>query len=84
MSHISQEQKAEVKRIVCEILEIEPDELTETAHFIEDHGGDSLRAIEILANLESTFGVTIDQEDLGRMTTLENVFKVLDEASARV
>lgn len=84
MAAISQEQQQEVKALICDILEIEPDELSNTSRFIEDHGADSLRAIEILANLETTFGVTIDQAELSRMTTLENVYQVLDEVTARV
>jgi len=78
------ERKVQIKDIVCEILEIDPEEVTETSLFKDDHGADSLRAIEILANLERTFGVTIDQADLSRMTNLQNVYTVVDEAAARV
>ncbi|HEY2579862.1 MAG TPA: acyltransferase domain-containing protein [Streptosporangiaceae bacterium] len=84
MSDITAEQKQEVKEIICEVLELEPDELSETSHFTEDYGADSLRAIEILANLERALGVTIEQEELSRMTTLQNVYAVVSEASARV
>ena len=84
MSAISDAQKKEVKSIVCEIQEIEPDEITDTSLFIEDHGADSLRAIEILARLETALGVTIDQTELSRMTNLENVYAVLAEAGSRV
>ena len=84
MSAISDAQKQEVKSIICEILELDPEELKETARFIEDHGADSLLAIEILAKLETKLGVTIDQAELSRMTTLENVYVVLAEVTARV
>lgn len=84
MAAISEEQQQEIKALICDILEIEPDELSNTSRFIEDHGADSLRAIEILASLETNFGVTIDQAELSRMTTLENVYQVLDEVTARV
>jgi acyl carrier protein len=84
MAAISDAQKKEVKALICDILEIEPDELSETSNFIEDHDADSLRAIEILANLETTFGVTIEQAELSRMTTLENVYAVLAEVTAGV
>ena len=72
----------EIKELVCEILEIEPDEVTPTSLFKEDHGADSLRSIEILAALERTLGVTIDQEELGRMVNLEGVFVVVADAAA--
>jgi acyl carrier protein len=40
-------QQAEIKSIVCEILELDEDEVTEDSLFKENHGADSLRAIEI-------------------------------------
>jgi acyl carrier protein len=84
MPVISDERKKEVTEMICEILEIDPGEISETSLFIEDHGADSLRAIEILARLESAFGVTIDQEELEHMTNLDNVYAVLAEAMSRV
>jgi acyl carrier protein len=73
--------RATIKNIVCEILEIEPDEMTGTSLFKEDHGADSLGAIEILSQLERTFGVEIDQSELTRMVNLESVIAVVNEAA---
>lgn len=82
MATISGTLKMRVKTIICEILELDPEEVTETSRFIEDHGADSLQAIEILANLERDLGVTLDQSDLSRMTTLQEVYAVIAEAGA--
>lgn len=79
---IGQERYTEIKNIVCEILEIEPSQMTGDSRFKEDHGADSLGAIEILSALERTFGVEIDQSELTRMVTLNSVVAVVDEASA--
>ncbi|MBT2510619.1 acyl carrier protein [Streptomyces sp. ISL-98] len=73
--------KQEIKEIICDILEIDEDEVTETSLFKEDHDADSLRAIEILAALERTQNVTIDQDDLARMVNLEGVYVVVAEAA---
>lgn len=73
------ERKQRIAEIVCEILEIEPSELTDTSRFKEDHDADSLRAIEILAILEREFGVEIDQSELVRMVNLEGVYEVVAE-----
>lgn len=75
--------KARIRDLVCDILEIEPEEMTERSLFKEDHDADSLRAIEILAGLERTFGVSIDQSELGRMVNLEGVYTVVAEAAGR-
>jgi acyl carrier protein len=76
-------QQEKIKEIVCEILEIELDEVTPVSLFKEDHDADSLRSIEILAALEKEFHVVIDQAELARMVNLEGVYEVVGEAAAR-
>nr|WP_069816834.1 acyl carrier protein [Streptomyces sp. TP-A0874] len=82
---VTENQRAErletMKEIVCDILEIEEDEVTETSLFKEDHGADSLRAIEILAALEKEFGVVINQSELPRMVNLTSVYEVVAESA---
>ncbi|MFC0599929.1 acyl carrier protein [Streptomyces palmae] len=80
MPAITDEQFEQIKEIVCEILELEEDEVTETSLFREDHGADSLRAIEILASLEKEFKITIDQAELSRMVNLKGVAEVVGES----
>lgn len=72
----------DIKDIVCEILEVEPDEVTRVSLFKEDHDADSLRAIEILARLEQAYGITIDQADLAKMVNLEGIYAVVSAALA--
>lgn len=74
-----EERLAVIKEIVCDILEIEEDEVSETSLFKEDHNADSLRAIEILAALEKEFGVVINQSELPRMVNLTGVYEVVGE-----
>ncbi|MFV2144077.1 MULTISPECIES: acyl carrier protein [Isoptericola] len=73
----------EIKNIVCDILEVEPDEVTRTSMFKEDHDADSLRAIEIVSSLERGFGIDIAQADMARMVNMDGVLSVVDEALAR-
>ena len=72
---------AKIKEIVCEILELEEDEVTTEGLFNEEYGADSLRAIEILGSLEREFGVVIDQTELVRMTNLKGVYDVVAETA---
>ncbi|MGW2817247.1 acyl carrier protein [Streptomyces sp. NPDC001415] len=76
---ISDEQRAQIREIVCEILEIEPAEVTDTSLFKEDHNADSLGAIEILSSLERTFQIEIDQAELVRMVNMDGVVAVVRE-----
>ncbi|MDA5283204.1 acyl carrier protein [Streptomyces sp. NPDC054904] len=83
MSTLTDERRTAIKEIVIDILELEDDEVTETSLFIDDHGADSLRAIEILASLEKEFGITIDQSELAQMVNLERVYEVVAAAPVR-
>ncbi|MER5944132.1 MULTISPECIES: acyl carrier protein [unclassified Streptomyces] len=79
---ITAERENQIKELVADILELEPDEMTRTSRFKEDHEADSLLAIEILASLEKTFKITIAQQELARMVNLESVYEVVAEAAA--
>ncbi|UFR03538.1 acyl carrier protein [Streptomyces sp. Go40/10] len=76
-----QERRAEIKEIVCDILEIDPDDVKDSSLFKEEYGADSLRSIEVLAALEKNFGVEIDQAELARMVNLEGVYSVVEDAA---
>lgn len=72
-----EERLAEIKNLVCDILELEHEEVTQTSLFKEEHGADSLRAIEILATLEKTFNVKIPQAEMAKMVNLDGVYGVV-------
>lgn len=74
--------RARIKDIICDILEIEPEDMTDTSRFKEDHEADSMGAIEILSQLERAFGTDIDQAELSRMVNLDGVVTVVGEAVA--
>lgn len=67
----------DLREIVAEVLEIEPEEITETSDFAEEHDADSLRAIEILARIEKQYKVEIPQSELPSMVNLRAVYTVL-------
>lgn len=77
MSQLDEKHKATIKELVCDILELEDEEVTVTSLFKEEHNADSLRAIEILATLEKEFKTKIPQEELPKMVNLEGVYAVV-------
>ncbi|MFJ9819546.1 acyl carrier protein [Streptomyces sp. NPDC101151] len=80
---LNEAEQTQIKDIVCDILELELDEVTDTSLFKEEHDADSLRTIEILASLERTFGITLKQSELSRMVNLTGVYAVVAEAKAQ-
>lgn len=80
MSVISADLSARIKVIVCDILELDESEVSETDSFIDDHGTDSMSAIEVLAALEREFDIVIDPEEIPRMLSLGGVQEVVFKA----
>jgi acyl carrier protein len=62
-----------LREMVAEVLEVEPEELTDDGDFIEDYGADSLRAIEILARIDKRYRVEIPQTELPELRNLKAV-----------
>jgi acyl carrier protein len=82
---LSEADRKIIDEIVIDSLELDPEEVTATSLFKEDHDADSLGAIEILAALEKTFKIDIPQDGLNRMVNLEGVYSVVEDAKlARV
>ncbi len=73
---------AELRDIVAEVLELEPEELTETGDFAEDYQADSLRAIEILARIDKKFKIEIPQSELPQLSNLKAVYDAVVRHSA--
>ncbi|MFF1920186.1 acyl carrier protein [Streptomyces sp. NPDC058221] len=77
MAVVTPDEKQRIKGIVCDILELDGDEIADDSLFVEDHDADSMRLIEILSSLELNLRVTIEQSELSRMVNLQGIYKVI-------
>ena len=68
-----------VKNIIVEQLGVEPSEVTDEAHFIEDLGADSLDTVELVMAFEDEFKVEIPDEDAEKITTVGSALEYLKE-----
>lgn len=66
----AEEIRSAVRRLVAEITERSPDEVSDTALFLEDLGIDSLMAIEMLVAVDKKYRIQIPEEEFG---TIKNV-----------
>jgi acyl carrier protein len=74
------ERAAEIKAVVCRVLEVDDDQVGPTDHFVEKLGADSMKLIELLANLEIEFDVEVDPAEFERLVDLDGVYDVLSAA----
>lgn len=68
-----------LREMISEVLEVEPEEISDDGTIAEEHEADSLQAIEILARIEKAFDVEIPQERLAEMTTLRAIYDIVAE-----
>ncbi|HEY0450327.1 acyl carrier protein [Actinophytocola sp.] len=74
------ERADEIKAVVCRVLEVEAHEVGPADHFVDDLGADSMKLIELLANLEIEFDVEVDPAEFEKLVNLDGVYDVLSAA----
>lgn len=74
------ERADEIKAVVARVLEVDEGRVGPTDHFVEELGADSMKLIELLANLEIEFDVEVDPGEFERLIDLDGVYAVLSEA----
>ena len=66
----------EIRELVAEILEIDEEEITPNARFVEELGMDSMMALEILASVEKKYKIRIPEEYLTKVTSLSSMIEI--------
>jgi acyl carrier protein len=67
-----------VKEIIKDKLGAAEDKITEKAAFVNDLGADSLDVVEFVMEVETQFGITIPDEDAGKLATVGDAVKYID------
>ncbi|GAB2584488.1 hypothetical protein GCM10027168_16560 [Streptomyces capparidis] len=73
--------RAAVRDIALEILELEPDELSDEAD-LEELGGDSIMRLELVAALQERLGVRYTVEDEVRINSVRTAVEITRGALA--
>ena len=60
-----------IKKIIIEQLNVEDEQVTPTAHFVEDLGADSLDNVEMVMAFETEFEIEIPDEDTEKIINME-------------
>jgi len=68
-----------VKDIIVEQLDVNAEQVTPEATFIEDLGADSLDTVELVMAFEEEFGAEIPDEDAEKLTSVGAVISYLSE-----
>jgi acyl carrier protein len=68
-----------VRRIVIEHLDIEPENVTLEAKFVEDLGADSLDRIELVMTVEAEFDIEIADDQADAVNTVGDAVRLVSD-----
>ena len=69
--------REEVKRLIAELTERDPGEITDTALFVEDLGVDSLMAIEVMVALDKRYKIDIPEAEFNQIKNVNDSVTVV-------
>ena len=69
-----------LKKVIAEVLSVDPDEITMESTFADDLGADSLDVFQIIMGLEEEFDIEIPAEDAEKITTVEEAVNLIKNA----
>ncbi|MDY6351622.1 MAG: acyl carrier protein [Lachnospiraceae bacterium] len=59
-----------LKKIIADVLSVEPDDITSDTTFIDDLGADSLDVYQIIMAVEDELGIEIDENQAEKIRTV--------------
>lgn len=66
-----------LKKVVAEVLNVDPDEITMDTTFVDDLGADSLDVFQIIMGIEEEFDIEIPAEKAEKITTVEEAVELI-------
>ena len=69
--------ESKVKEIICNQLEVSPEQLRPEASFIDALKSDSLAVVELVLAFEQEFKITIPEEDTEQINTVKDATTAL-------
>ena len=73
-----------LKSYLIEELEVEASEIVPEANLYEDLGLDSIDALDMVAMLEAKSGLTIEENELKEIRTIQNIIDYISNKTGQV
>ncbi len=66
-----------LKKVIAEVLSVDPNEIKMESTFTDDLGADSLDVFQIIMGLEEEFDIEIPPEKAEKITTVEEAVELI-------
>ena len=70
-----------LKKVIAEVLSVDPDEITMDSTFVDDLGADSLDTVELIMELEKEFDVQIPDDQAEKIATVGDAIAYIENAT---
>ena len=71
----------EIKDILAEQLDVNPDTIEMSSDLLSDLGADSLDAIDIVMSIEDQYGIEVPDSVIENMKTVEDIVNFIEGAT---
>ena len=68
-----------VRNVLSQQFEINPDSITPDTHLFDDLGADSLDVVELIMSLEDEYGITIPDDAAADLVTVGKIAEYLEK-----
>ena len=68
-----------VKKVVAQVLKIDPARIKSESRFVEDLGAESIQSIELIAAFEEEFDIDMDDEQAIEVKTVGSAVKFIQK-----
>ena len=72
----------QVKKILCDQLDLEEEQVNEDSEVFDDLGADSLDIVDLVMTLEEEFDTEIPDEDIENLKTVGDIVKYIEDRVA--
>ena len=69
-----------IKEAIANVSEIDPEDIEDSAAFVEDLGLDSLVLLEISVDIEMQFGLEVSEEDLKQLRSVQDAVEFVQQS----
>ena len=68
----------QLKELIVNYVDVDPESIKGESRFIEDLGFNSYDFMSLLGELEETLGVTVDEQEIVKLHTVDEAIKYLE------
>ena len=69
-----------LKKVIADVLNVDPEEITMETTFVDDLGADSLDVFQIIMGIEEVFDIEVPAEEAEKITNVEEAVAMIKSA----